>query len=37
MNIIGWLVDKYFQWKRKKALKKKMKEIRKNDPFIYNH
>lgn len=37
MNIIGWLIDKYMNWKRKRRFKKKMEELKKRDPFIYNH
>lgn len=37
MNIIGWLIDKYMEWKRKRRFKKKMEELKKRDPFIYNH
>ncbi len=37
MNIIGWLVEKYVNWKRKRRFKKKMEELKKRDPFIYNH
>jgi hypothetical protein len=37
MNIIGWLVEKYMNWKRKRRFKKKMEELKKRDPFIYNH
>lgn len=37
MNILGWLIDKYMDWKRKRRFKKKMEELKKRDPFIYNH
>jgi len=36
-KLINW-VKKYFEdRKRKKRFKKKLEELRKRDPFIYNH
>jgi uncharacterized protein HemX len=36
-KLINW-VKKYFDdRKRKKRFKKKLEELRKRDPFIYNH
>ena len=36
-KIIVWFKLKIEEYKRKKRLKKKLKELRKRDPFIYNH
>lgn len=36
-KIIDWLLKKIKERKRKKELKKKLEELRKRDPFIYNH
>jgi hypothetical protein len=30
-----WIVEKIQDWKQKRKLKKKLKELRKRDPFIY--
>ena len=35
MRIIEKIKEFYFNRKRKKMLKKKLKELRKRDPFIY--
>jgi hypothetical protein len=37
MKLIKWLIEKYQNWKRKRKFKKKLEELRKRDPFIYNH
>lgn len=37
MGIIKWIKDKYKTWKKKREFKKKLEELRKKDPFIYNH
>lgn len=37
MNIIDWIKSKIEDHKRKKRFKKKLEELRKRDPFIYNH
>jgi hypothetical protein len=37
MKLIKWLIEKYQAWKRKRKFKKKLEELRKRDPFIYNH
>jgi hypothetical protein len=37
MKLIKWLIEKYQMWKRKRKFKKKLEELRKRDPFIYNH
>lgn len=36
-RIIGWIIEKIKDYKRKKQFKKKIEELRKRDPFIYNH
>ena len=30
-----WLLAPYTRWKEQKALKKRLEELRKRDPFIY--
>ncbi len=36
-KLIEWVKSKIEDYKRKKKLKKKLEELRKKDPFIYNH
>jgi hypothetical protein len=36
-KIIKWFKDKQEDRKRKKRFKKKIEELKKRDPFIYNH
>lgn len=36
-KIINWFRDICEEIKRKKRFKNKMKELKKRDPFIYNH
>jgi hypothetical protein len=36
-KLINWLKDKIEDYKRKKRLKKKLEELKKRDPFTYNH
>lgn len=36
-KIIDWFLKKIKDHKRKKELKKKLEELKKRDPFIYNH
>jgi|Laugresbdmm110sd_1035091.scaffolds.fasta_scaffold408512_1 hypothetical protein len=36
-NIIEWFKGQYQEWKRKKNVKKKIKQMQKNDPFVYKH
>lgn len=36
-KLINWLKKKIADRKRKKEFKKKLEELRKRDPFIYNH
>lgn len=35
--LIQWLLNIIEERKRKKRFKKKLEELRKRDPFIYNH
>lgn len=37
MNIINWFLNKIEEYKRKKRFKRKLKELKKRDPFTYNH
>lgn len=37
MNLIKWIKEKIEQRKRRQKFKKKLEELRKRDPFIYNH
>lgn len=37
IKIITWFKNKFENYKRKKKFKKKLEELRKRDPFIYNH
>lgn len=37
MKIIKWFLKLIEERKRKKRLKKKLEELKKRDPFIYNH
>lgn len=37
MKIIRWFLEKIEDYKRKKRFKKKLEELKKRDPFIYNH
>lgn len=36
-KLIDWFKQKIEDYKRKKRIKKKLEELRKKDPFIYNH
>jgi hypothetical protein len=36
-RLINWIKDKIKQRKRQKQFEKKLKELKKRDPFIYNH
>lgn len=36
-RIINWLKTKIENYKSKKRFKKRMEELRKRDPFVYNH
>jgi len=31
-----WVIDKYREWKYRRKMKKKLKKIRDQDPFIYD-
>lgn len=35
--LISWIVSKIKSWKRKNEIKRKLEEIKKRDPFTYNH
>lgn len=37
MKLIKWIMDLIEERKRKKKFKKRMDELKKRDPFIYNH
>jgi hypothetical protein len=36
-KIYKWILEKIEDYKRKKRFKKKLEELRKRDPFTYNH
>lgn len=36
-KLIEWVKTKIEGYKRKRRIEKKLKELRKRDPFIYNH
>jgi hypothetical protein len=36
-KLFGWIFKYFEEKKRKKKFKKKLEELRKRDPFIYNH
>lgn len=36
-KLFGWIINYFEEKKRKKRFKKKLEELRKRDPFIYNH
>jgi hypothetical protein len=36
-KLINWVKDYFERRKRKKEFKKKLEDLRKRDPFIYNH
>jgi hypothetical protein len=36
-RLINWIKGKIKQRKRQKQFEKKLKELKKRDPFIYNH
>ena len=35
-RLINWVKNKYNTWKHKKIVKKRLEEIKKRDPFIYD-
>jgi len=37
MGLIKWIKGIIEKYKKKKRFKKKLEELRKRDPFIYNH
>ena len=36
-KIIGWVKNLWEERQRKKRFKEKLEELKKRDPFIYNH
>lgn len=36
-KFIKYIKDKIRDYKRKKMIKKRMEELKKRDPFVYNH
>lgn len=36
-TVINWILSKIESFKRRREIKKKIEEIRKRDPFTYNH
>lgn len=36
-KIVQWFLNFFEERKRKKRFKKKLEELKKRDPFIYNH
>jgi hypothetical protein len=35
--LIQWIKSKWTNYKKRKDFERKLKELRKRDPFIYNH
>lgn len=36
-KLINWFLEKIENYKRKRRFEKKIKELKKRDPFIYKH
>lgn len=36
-KLINWIIEKIEDYKNKKRFKKKLKELKERDPFIYKH
>jgi hypothetical protein len=36
-KLLQWISEKIQDYRRKKKFKKKIEELKKRDPFIYNH
>ncbi len=36
-KLINWIKEKIEDYKRKKRFKKRIEELKKRDPFTYNH
>jgi hypothetical protein len=36
-KLFNWVLKKIKEYKRKKEIKKKIENLKKKDPFIYNH
>jgi hypothetical protein len=37
IRLINWIKEKIEDYKRKKRFKKRIEELKKRDPFTYNH
>jgi hypothetical protein len=37
IKLIDWIKEKIEDYKRKKRFKKRIEELKKRDPFTYNH
>jgi hypothetical protein len=37
IKLINWIKEKIEDYKRKKRFKKRIEELKKRDPFTYNH
>ncbi len=37
MRLINWFTEQIEEYKRKQRFKKKLAELKKRDPFTYNH
>ena len=37
IKLISWIKEKIEDYKRKKRFKKRIEELKKRDPFTYNH
>ncbi len=37
IKLLNWIFNKIDDYKRKRRFKKKLKELRKRDPFVYKH
>lgn len=37
MKLINWIKDKIYQFKKEREYKKKIKELKKRDPFTYKN
>lgn len=37
MKLINWIKKKFNEYQKNRRFKKKIKELKKQDPFVYNH
>lgn len=37
MKLIEWIKGMWSEYKRKRRFRKKLRELKKRDPFTYNH